>query len=296
VTPGAFQSSFSGLNTDAFLTEINSNGSNLIYSTYFGGHGDESGIGVALDQTGDAYITGPTQSRDLPTRNAFQPSMNGAADAFVSKFSVGAGGALSILAVFPSQGGNNGTITPTIIGSGFHYGATATLSCPSSSSIPGTNATVSPDGRTISASFSLIGQAPGLCSVTIANLDGTNVSQQAALTVLQGGSEDVQLDFFGRSGIRGSTASTFSAGYSNRGTVDSRAFRVWISFNNFFTWSPPPGMTPSSAGQLNGTTYVGFDVPSVPAGSSGWIPLQLTAPSNLGFHFPFQVQVWEEVQ
>lgn len=298
VTPDAFQSSYSkqgGDFSEAFLTKLNPTGTGLVYSSYFGGTGDDAGTAVAVDQIGDVYIAGRTSSADLPTRIAFQPSMHGTGDAFVSKFSLGAGGALSIITMFPSRGGNNGTITPTIIGSGFHYGATATLSCPGSSAISGSNAVVNPDGRTIAATFSLVGQPPGACSVTVVNPDGTSVSQQPAFNVLPGGSEDVQLDLFGFSKIRGGIWTTYSAGYSNRGTVDSRPFRLWISFDNFLTWSPPPDRPPASAGQLNGVNYVGFDIPSVPAGSSGWIPIQLVAPSTPDFaHRPFTVQVWKE--
>jgi hypothetical protein len=295
VTTDAFQST-SGKGTDfasAFLAKLNPAGSALVYSSYLGGTGDDVGTAVAVDLVGDAYVAGHTSSADFPIRVAFQPTMHGTGDAFVSKFSTGAGGDLSILGVFPSQGGNSGTITPTIIGSGFHYGATATLSCAGAPNIVGTNVVVSSDGRTISATFSLVGQAPGSCSVTIANADGTTVSRQTALTVQQGGSEDVQLDLFGRSGIRGGILTTYDAGFINRGSVDSRPFRMWISFPNYFAWSPPPDRTPSSTGQLNGTTYVAFDVPSVPAGSSGWIPIQLVAPSTPDFaHRAFTVQAW----
>jgi Beta-propeller repeat len=297
VTPDAFQSSYSGPTTDfgdAFLAKLNATGSALIYSSYLGGTGDDAATAIAVDQIGDAYIAGHTSSADLPTSIAFQPSMHGTGDAFVSKFSLGAGGALSLLTVYPSQGGNAGAITPTILGSGFHYGANATLNC-SGSSIAGGNITVNPDGRTLVSKFSLAGLPPGLCSVTVANPDGTNVSLQSAFTIVQGGSEDIQLDLFGRSGIRGGIWTTYSAGYSNRGTVDSRPFRLWISFPDYFSWSPPPDRAPASAGQLNGNIYVGFDVFSVPAGSSAWIPIQLVAPSTPEFgHQPFTIQVWRE--
>jgi hypothetical protein len=299
VTPDAFQNSFTKLGGDfheAFLTKLNQTGSALIYSTYFGGAGDDVATGVAIDQIGDAYIAGHTASANLPTRNPFQLTMNGTGDAFIAKFGTGAGGSLSVLSFYPAQGGNSGSITPTITGSGFHYGATASLSCSSNANIPGANLSVSPDGRLISARFSLIGQSPGPCSVTVTNLDGSTASLSTAVTVVQGGSQDIQVDLFGPNGARGGLPTTYLAGYTNRGANDSKPFRLWISFPNFFSWTPPPGTTPASAGQQNGVIYVGFDIPSVPAGTSGWIPIQLTAPTTLPFHQPFQVQAWEEVQ
>jgi hypothetical protein len=67
VTPGAFQT---GLATpfefDAFVTKMNSTGTALIYSTYFGGANRDRGNDIAIDAAGNAYITGLTDSGDLP--------------------------------------------------------------------------------------------------------------------------------------------------------------------------------------------------------------------------------------
>jgi hypothetical protein len=86
---------------DAFVTELNPGGSNLVYSTYLGGTGTDAGIGIAADSTGNAYVTGVTYSTNFPTTNAlvFQlagttnPVLNylaGGYNAFVTK--IGAGG------------------------------------------------------------------------------------------------------------------------------------------------------------------------------------------------------------
>jgi hypothetical protein len=78
---------------DAFLTKLNSTGSELIYSTYLGGSGCDDSQSIASDALGNAYIVGITESTDFPTRNPVQ-SMHGACtgpsftctDAFVAKF------------------------------------------------------------------------------------------------------------------------------------------------------------------------------------------------------------------
>jgi hypothetical protein len=71
---------------DVFVAKLSIDGSRLLYSTYFGGSGGERGLGIAVDTAGNAYVTGYTNSTDLPVANAFQGTFAGGnADAFVLK-------------------------------------------------------------------------------------------------------------------------------------------------------------------------------------------------------------------
>ena len=92
----AFQSSFIGATeqagtptngSDAFVTKIAPGGKRLIYSTYLGGNDIDVATSVAIDRAGNAYVVGSTSSRDFPVRNAFQSSLEGTVDAFVTKLS-----------------------------------------------------------------------------------------------------------------------------------------------------------------------------------------------------------------
>jgi hypothetical protein len=84
-TADALQAALRGT-ADAFVTKLDSAGSALVYSTYFGGGGAENGLGIAIDAVGSAYITGETVSADLPTTaGAFDATFNGIEDAFVAK-------------------------------------------------------------------------------------------------------------------------------------------------------------------------------------------------------------------
>jgi len=93
VTPGAFQTTFGGGKYYAFVTKLNATGRGLAYSTYLGGSGDDFGWGVAVDISGNAYVTGYTGSTDYDvTPGAFQTTIGGAADVFVTKLNASGSG------------------------------------------------------------------------------------------------------------------------------------------------------------------------------------------------------------
>lgn len=82
VTPGAFQA-VSGGGMDAFVAKFNTNGM-LMWSTYYGGSGDETGYDIAINNLGNVYVTGNTFSGNFPvTGGAYQVTSGGASDAFI---------------------------------------------------------------------------------------------------------------------------------------------------------------------------------------------------------------------
>lgn len=71
---------------DLFVTKLDAAASSLIYSAVIGGSATDQPTGIALDSSGDAVVTGSTNSADFPIRNAAQPAIAGVAyDAFVFK-------------------------------------------------------------------------------------------------------------------------------------------------------------------------------------------------------------------
>jgi MBG domain (YGX type)/Bacterial Ig-like domain (group 3)/Beta-propeller repeat len=86
VTPGAFQTKdkaglfpgekFTG--PSGVITKLNPSGSSLVYSTYLGGTEIDTATAVAVDGSGEAYITGIAESPDFPTtKGAFQTTVSG---------------------------------------------------------------------------------------------------------------------------------------------------------------------------------------------------------------------------
>ena len=74
---------------DAFVTKINAAGTAILYSTYLGGSGFDEGLGIAVDQIGNAYVVGTTntQGSDFPGTAAsdIQSINAGGGDAFIAK-------------------------------------------------------------------------------------------------------------------------------------------------------------------------------------------------------------------
>ena len=92
VTAGVFQRECKlkndGSCASAFVTKLNADGSRALYSSYLGGHGTQSGAGIALNPSGNAFVVGQTDAKDFPTTaGTVQPVPAGAADAFVAQFS-----------------------------------------------------------------------------------------------------------------------------------------------------------------------------------------------------------------
>jgi uncharacterized repeat protein (TIGR01451 family) len=105
---------------DAFVTKLNPTGTALVYSTYLGGSGEDTGFSIKIDSSGDAYVAGATDSSNFPTTShAFQKTFGGGAagcvnngvtcgDAFVTK--VNAAGSAWVFSTYLGGNGDDGIL------------------------------------------------------------------------------------------------------------------------------------------------------------------------------------------
>ena len=123
-TPGAFQTSnnvLTATGNTGFISKIDATkpgNSGLLYSTYLGGSGGDTAQAIAVDSSGNAYVTGQTQSADFPrplpsppAPAPFQPGLAaaGAINAFIAQINTTVPGSGGL--VYSTYLGGTGTLT-----------------------------------------------------------------------------------------------------------------------------------------------------------------------------------------
>ena len=171
-TAGAYQTVLGGPLGNAFVTELNATGSALVYSTFLGGSGGnvalgsggDSGLGIALDPSGNIYIAGYTPSSNFPTTcGAFQTELNGSYNVFLAKFGNASGGTSTpTVMVTPSSTSittaQSLTVTIGVSGGGCDPTATGSVTLTSGSytsaatTLAGGNATITVPAGSLAAS------------------------------------------------------------------------------------------------------------------------------------------------
>ena len=143
ITTGAFQTACTacaGGGDNAFVTKLNPSGSALVYSTFLGGSVEDGGNGIALDASGNAYVTGGSHSSDFPvTPGSFQPIYDSSAtnsDAFVTKLN--AQGSALIYSTYLGGSSGGGQIVANSAGNAYVMGGTQSPTFPTT---PGAFAT-----------------------------------------------------------------------------------------------------------------------------------------------------------
>lgn len=111
----------------------------LAYSTYLGGGGDDDPADIALDSSGNAYVTGNTYSSDFPTSSAYDGTFGGTDDAFVTKLN--AAGSSLIYSTYLGGGGEDYGFGIEVSGSNVYItGQSSSTDFPTKNPYQGSNA------------------------------------------------------------------------------------------------------------------------------------------------------------
>jgi beta-propeller repeat-containing protein len=194
-TVGAYDGTHSG-SSDAFVTKLNHDGTDLEYSTYLGGSGIEIGNGIAIDSGGDAYVTGYTDSSDFPTTaGALDTGLDGNEDGFVAKLSAD-GSALSY---------------STYLGGSDNLDAGNDIAVDSTGSAYVTGDTISTDFPTTPGAFDTVGNQFTIYQAFVSKLDPTGSSLDYSTYLDGSGTFDlgygIAVDSSGYAYVTGSTSS-----------------------------------------------------------------------------------------
>jgi len=193
---------------------------------------------------------------------------------------------LQITQVLTNHGGNAGTVTIELIGSGFQNGTTAKLAG-AGPDIIGTN-TSAPNSSFLTTTFDLTGATPGVRNVVVTNPDGTTATLNGGFTVEQGGAAQLWTQVVGRPVFRsGGGQQSFYITYGNRGSIDSGPATMSISFPNSLSFSLGFGNTSNqivSTAQTSTQMVITVALRSTASGSTNALPIMIsTLPGQAAF-------------
>jgi len=197
--------SASGGNGDAFVSKLNSTGTQLLYSTYLGGSGSDGVAGMAVDTKGDAFVTGTTTSSNFPVAPTTTASNPSAPTAFQSTYK---GNGDAFVAEIPSAG-NKLTYASYLGGSGADFGQAIAFDSAGNAYVTGS--TQSPDFPIPTGTTPFQSAVAGSSDVFVAkvNFSGTMLLNSTYLGGAQADTgQGIQVDSSGNIYVTGYTFST----------------------------------------------------------------------------------------
>lgn len=220
----------------AFVAKLDSVHSKTVWSTYLGGstgRWGEEGNAVAVDQSGNAYVTGYTNATDFPTVHPVQSAAGGGEDAFVTE--VAAAGTSYVFSTYlggsSSDRGYGIAVDP--VGGVYVTGRTASTNFPVSNAIQSTSG-----GQD---DVFLTRLAPGGTSITYSTYIGGTKDDDAYA---------VALDAWANVYVTGSTDSANYPVVGGTGSAASQGTGEWVGFvtkvKTLGPQAPPLGGAPTA--------------------------------------------------
>ncbi len=276
--------------SDAFIAKFDTNGT-LLFSSYIGGSGDDLASGIAIDPSGNYYITGSTSSSDFPTKYSYNTSFVGKNEnAFIMKFN--SSGYLVFSSLFGGSGDDGAySISLDSYGDAFITGQTTSSNFPlmhAFNSTPdvlsgkGFVSEFSPNGSLLFSSLFDTGvgsgitvDSSGFCYITglgdfISKLNSTtklDINIPFSLQYLGGSGSGIAVDYNSNIYITGSTQSlnfllknaynSTYGGYYDAFLIKFALFPVFSKKNDTFS-SSTPSFFDFILNSLNSPDYVIF--------------------------------------
>lgn len=210
-----------------------------------------------------------------------------------------------ITAIHPRAGGDTGSVTMRIFGSGFAEGAAVKLTRNGESEIVGTPIAVGERGTIITTTFELAGKVRGVWDVVVTNPDGISIILSEGFTIEEGRAAQVWVDIVGLQLFRPGRAQTFWINYGNRGNVNAIGVPLWIAgipknatFTLNFDITPPPVLPGQESidwdqipvhVETDEGIVVPLIIPQIPPGYTGSLGITLDIPATAG---PLRLQAW----
>jgi uncharacterized repeat protein (TIGR01451 family) len=311
VTPDAFQPTLSG-GGDAFVARLNTNATGpgaLIFGSYLGGSGTDEALGLALDSSGNGYMTGTTSSTSAPSPNvpfpttvgSFQPTYGGgttdafvvrvtdiaktadlsitksgpasvnAGDPIVYSLSVSNGGPNTASTVVVSDALPNGTTLVSAGGSGWACSGTTTVTCTRA-----TLAVGAAPGIVVSVTAASPGTLVNSASVTSATPDPASANNTSAAVQTTVVAADLSITKTGPASVNASAGFSYTLTVSNAGPNTASS----VSVSDLL----PSGTTLVGASgtgwNCSGATTVTCTRGSLAVGTAPSIGIAVTAPAE----------------
>jgi len=262
-TPGAEQTTFGGGTYNVFVSKLNPAGNALVYSTYLGGSGNDQALGIALDFSGNAYVTGLTSSTNFPVSNAIQSVYAGGAyDVFVTE--LGPAGTALIYSTYLGGSGDDEASGIAVDASGDAYvtGFTNSANFPVNGAFQGTNK-VPNSGYTAfvtKIATNVSGTGTTATSTTLSSsmnpsVYGQSVTLTATVTTASG-SPTQTVSFFDGASSLGSSTLTAGQGSFSIALLTAGTHSITATYNGDSTFAPSTSSAISQSVTQSATTTV----------------------------------------